>query len=76
VAAHFTVFISDHCGCEYCTTVSADSSLEATRKAVEFFNDPSWQGPKPEANTVLRIKPAGGEVARVTVREVLSKTEA
>lgn len=73
---HFTVYISDHCGCEYCTTVSADSSLEATRKAVEFFNGPSWQGPKPEADTVLRIQPAGGKVGRVSLREALAKTEA
>jgi hypothetical protein len=76
VPTPFTVYISDHCGCEYRADVSADSSLEATRKAVEFFNNPSWQGPKPEADTVLRIQPAGGKAARMSVREALSKPEA
>jgi hypothetical protein len=76
VPGSFTVYISDHCGCENCTAVSADSSLEAARKAVELFNDPSWRGPKPKADTVLRILPAGGDFVLVKVREALAKTEA
>jgi hypothetical protein len=35
------------------------------RKAVEFFLDPFWKGPKPKPGTVLRIVPMGGDERRV-----------
>lgn len=61
------VYITGPDGREYGTNVDARSSGEAVRKAVAFFNDPFWQGPKPRPGTVLRLLPMGGKemLARV-----------
>ena len=63
-----TVYISGPRG-QYATNVEADSSHEAVRRAVEFFLDPFWKGPKPNAGTVLRVCPMGG-------REILARVPA
>lgn len=64
-----TVFITGPGG-DYATNVDAKSSGEAIRKAVAFFNDPFWKGPKPHAGTVLRLHPMGGKplLARVPAK--------
>ena len=46
-----TVYISRPRG-QYATNVDACSSHDAVRKAVAFFHDPFWKGPKPKAGTV------------------------
>jgi hypothetical protein len=45
---------------EYATNVEAETIEGTVRKAVEFFLDPFWKGPKPKPGTVLRIVPMGG----------------
>jgi hypothetical protein len=61
-----TVYIAGPRG-QYATNVEAVSSHDAVRKAVAFFLDPFWKGPKPKAGTVLRLCPMGGKeiLARV-----------
>lgn len=61
-----TVYISGPRG-QYATNVDAVSSHDAVRKAVEFFLDPFWRGPKPMTGTVLRVCPMGGMEIRVRV---------
>jgi hypothetical protein len=65
-----TVYITGPRG-EYAMNVEAVSSHDAVRKAVAFFLDPFWKGPKPKAGTVLRLCPMGGKeiLARVPARE-------
>jgi len=54
----------------YATNVSAFRLHEAARKAIQFFNDPFWKGPKPTLDTVLEISPMGGKTFRVMVKDV------
>jgi hypothetical protein len=61
-----TVYISGPGG-QYATNVEAGSSHEAVRKALEFFLDPFWKGPKPKAGMILRLCPMGGKEIRVRV---------
>ncbi len=61
-----TVYIPGPRG-QYATNVDASSSGEAVRKAVAFFLDPFWKGPKPKAGTVLRVCPMGGKEIRARV---------
>ena len=61
-----TVYIPGPRG-QYATNVDAGSSGEAVRKAVAFFLDPFWKGPKPKAGTVLRECPMGGKEIRARV---------
>jgi hypothetical protein len=65
-----TVYIPGPGG-RYATTVSASSAHDAARKAVEWFRDPFWKGPKPTSDTVLEILPMGGQMVRVRVGDVL-----
>jgi hypothetical protein len=46
-----TVYISGPGG-RYATNVEAGSSHEAVRKALEFFLDPFWKGPKPKVGMI------------------------
>ena len=52
---------------QYATNVEAVSSHDAVRKAVAFFLDPFWKGPKPKAGTVLRMCPMSGTEIRARV---------
>jgi hypothetical protein len=54
-------------GGEYATNVDAVTIEQAAEKAIEWFLDPFWKGPKP--GTVLRIVPMGGEQKLVRVVE-------
>lgn len=58
-------------GGRYATTVSAESAYEAVRKAVEWFMDPFWKGPKPTPDTVLEILPMAGKKVRVRVGDAM-----
>ena len=55
-----TVYISGPRG-QFATNVEAVSSHDAVRKAVAFFLDPFWKGPKPRAGTALLVCPMGGK---------------
>jgi hypothetical protein len=61
-----TIYISGPRG-QYATNVEASSSHEAVRKGLEFFLDPFWKGPKPNAGAVLRVGPMGGKEVRARV---------
>lgn len=65
-----TVYIRDAAGARYATNVSAASSHEAARQAVEFFNDDFWKGPKPTPDTVLEVSPMRGRVTLVRVSAI------
>ena len=41
------VYILGRNGGRYATTVDASSTHDAVRKAIKFFSDPFWRGPKP-----------------------------
>jgi hypothetical protein len=56
-------------GGEYATNVDALTIDQAAEKAIEWFLDPFWKGPKPKPGTVLRIVPMNGEQKLVTVVE-------
>lgn len=62
-----SVYIRDRAGASYGTNVSASGSHEAARKAVAFFLDPFWKGPKPTPETVLRVIPMRGQQVHVRV---------
>jgi hypothetical protein len=59
-----TVCIRDPQGRKYATNVEAESIEAAVEKAVAFFNDPFWKGPKPKSGMVLQVSPQGGEDRR------------
>lgn len=47
------------------TNVDATSSHDAARKAIAFFLQKFWKGPKPTADTILEISPMHGPKVRV-----------
>ena len=61
-----TIYIAGPGG-QYATNVEATSSHDAVRKAVEFFLDPFWKGPKPKVGTLLRLCPMNGKEIHVRV---------
>jgi hypothetical protein len=51
-------------GGEYATNVDAETVEQAAEKAIEWFLDPFWKGPKPKAGMVLRIVRMGMRARR------------
>lgn len=48
-------------GSNYQTNVEAASPDDAVIKAVEFFADQFWKGPKPKSDTVLQVAEIYGD---------------
>lgn len=52
----------------YQTNVDASSVHDAVRKAIAFFEQPYWRGPKPTAESVYEVSEAYEPHRRWTVR--------
>lgn len=52
----------------YATTVDATSTHDAVRKAIKFFSDPFWKGPKPGPESEYIVSPCYGEQTAWRVR--------
>jgi hypothetical protein len=61
------VAITNRAGDRFVTTVSASSSHEAVREAINLFSDPFWKGPKPTPEMVYEVT-AMGRSGKVLVR--------
>lgn len=62
------VYIPGKNGAQYATTVEASSTHDAVRKAIQFFSDPFWKGPKPRPDTEYLVSRFYGERREWRVR--------
>lgn len=65
-----SVWFRDRRGTRWMTNVSGSSAFDAARKALAFFADPFWRGPRPRPEDVLDVEPNGGQLVRVRVSRV------
>jgi hypothetical protein len=63
-----TVYFRDPQGGEYGHVTAASSLFEAARGALEWFNDPDWQGTRPAAETILEISTVSNLERKYRVR--------
>jgi hypothetical protein len=71
------VYIIGRAGGRYATTVDAESTHGAVRKAIGFFSDPFWRGPRPSPDSEYVVSPVYDEQRswRVRAKDLNSQPE-